>query len=38
VLFIFSFERNSNFYLNSPNFDERVSGLTFVYKFGRHGR
>ena len=35
--FIFSFERNSNFYFApSPSFDERVIGLTFVYKFGRH--
>ncbi len=35
IQFIFSFERNNNFYFNTPNFDERVTGLTFVYKFGR---
>lgn len=45
---IFSFERNSNFFyafatpphgaLNPNNFDERVAGVTFVYKFGKRGR
>jgi hypothetical protein len=42
--FVFSFERNNNFYmvpvgsLTPPaNFDERVMGVTFVYKFGRRG-
>lgn len=34
ILLIFSFERNSNFYFTSPNFDERQFGMTFVYKFG----
>ena len=38
ILLIFSFERNNNYYYTSPNFDERVSGVTFVYKFGRRGR
>jgi hypothetical protein len=38
LLLIASFERNNNFYFNSPNFDERVSGLTFVWKFGKRGR
>jgi hypothetical protein len=38
ILLIFSFERNNNYYYTSPNFDERVSGLTFVYKFGKRGR
>ena len=37
-LLIFSFERNSNFYYTSTNFDERVVGVTFVYKFGKRGR
>ena len=47
-LFIFSFERNNNFYysdqyppgglLNPINFDERLMGLTFVYKFGKRAR
>src|SRR5512146_1013658 len=47
-LFIFSFERNSNFYfsehytpggvLNPINFDERMMGVTFVYKFGKRAR
>ncbi len=35
IQFIVSFERNNNFYFNSPNFDERIVGLTFAYKFGR---
>ncbi|HZQ90510.1 MAG TPA: hypothetical protein VFA60_01815 [Terriglobales bacterium] len=34
----FAFERNSNFYRNSPNFDERSFGVTLVYKFGRRGK
>lgn len=38
ILMIASFERNNNFYFNSPNFDERMSGLSFVYKFGKCGR
>jgi hypothetical protein len=47
-LFIFSFERNNNFYysdqyppggaLNPINFDERLIGMTFVYKFGKRAR
>ena len=54
-LFIFSFERNSNFYFSGPsdqnpagylpggvlnpiNFDERLMGVTFVYKFGKRAR
>jgi hypothetical protein len=54
-VFIFSFERNSNFYYGAPsgtdyvglppggplnplNFDERMVGVTFVYKFGKRGR
>lgn len=47
-VFIFSFERNNNFYydnnytpgglLNPINFDERIAGVTFVYKFGKRGR
>ncbi len=45
---IFAFERNSNFYfsqqyppggiLNPINFDERLMGVTFVYKFGSRAR
>jgi len=36
---IFSFTRNSNFYFPpSPSFDERVYGVTFVYRFGHRGR
>lgn len=46
--FVFGFERYSNFYFDSThgpsnsvinplNFDERVSSLTFVYKFGKRG-
>lgn len=38
MLVIFSFERNSNFFYTSPNFDERVEGVTLVYKFGKRGR
>jgi hypothetical protein len=38
TLVIFSFERNSNFYYTSPNFDERIEGVTLVYKFGKRGR
>ena len=45
---VFGFERYSNFYfdqthvptggvINPLNFDERVSSLTFVYKFGKRG-
>lgn len=47
-LLIFSFERNNNFYysdqyppgglLNPINFDERMAGVTFVYKFGKRAR
>jgi hypothetical protein len=47
-LLIFSFERNNNFYfstayppgglLNPINFDERMMGMTFVYKFGKRAR
>lgn len=46
--FIFSFERNNNFYfsntfppggaLNPINFDERLVGISFVYKFGKRAR
>jgi hypothetical protein len=45
---IFSFERHNNFFyafaypphgpLNPNNFDERIAGVTFVYKFGKRGR
>jgi len=38
LLLIATFERNNNFYYTTPNFDERVSGLTFVWKFGKTGR
>jgi hypothetical protein len=38
LLLIATFERNNNFYFTSPNFDERVSGLAFVWKFGKRGR
>jgi hypothetical protein len=38
LLLIATFERNNNFYYTSPNFDERVSGLSFVWKFGKRGR
>ena len=38
ILVVLSFERNNNFYFTSPNFDERVEGVTFVYKFGKRGR
>jgi hypothetical protein len=34
---IFSFERSNNFYFAQPNFDERVAGVTLVYKFGKRG-
>jgi hypothetical protein len=37
VQFILHFERNNNFYVTSPDYDERVYGLTFVYKFGKRG-
>lgn len=37
-IFIFSFERNNNFYFTSDDFDERLFGLTFVYKFGKRAR
>lgn len=37
-VFIFSFERNSNFYFTSSDFDERLIGVTFVYKFGKRAR
>jgi hypothetical protein len=37
--FVFSFERNSNFYFApSPSFDERVFGFSFIYKFGKHAQ
>jgi hypothetical protein len=32
------FERSNNFYLTSPNYDERVAGISFAYKFGKRGR
>lgn len=35
---IASFLRTNNFYYTSPNFDERVAGVTLVYKFGRRNR
>ena len=44
ILLIASFERNSNFYLRPANqntiadFDERMAGLSIVYKFGKRGR
>jgi hypothetical protein len=38
LLLIASFERNNNFYFTSPNFDERISGLSIVWKFGKRGR
>jgi hypothetical protein len=38
MLVIFSFERNNNFYYTSTNFDERIEGVTLVYKFGKRGR
>ena len=38
LLLIATFERNNNFYFTSPNFDERVAGLAFVWKFGKRGR
>lgn len=38
TLLVFSFERNNNFYYTSPNFDERIMGVTLVWKFGKRGR
>lgn len=38
TLVIFTFERNNNFYYTSPNFDERMMGVTLVWKFGKRGR
>jgi len=38
ILVVLSFERNNNFYFTSTNFDERVEGVTFIYKFGKRGR
>ncbi|MGZ4788666.1 MAG: hypothetical protein ACXVZX_09100 [Terriglobales bacterium] len=38
ILLVFSFERSNNYYFTSPNFDERVSGVSFIYKFGKRGR
>lgn len=38
TLMVLSFERNNNFYYASPNFDERIMGVTFIYKFGKRGR
>jgi hypothetical protein len=38
ILLVFSFERNNNYYYTSNNFDERVSGVSFIYKFGKRGR
>jgi hypothetical protein len=36
TLLVFSFERNSNFYYApSPNYDERVYGVSIIYKFGK---
>jgi len=37
-LVIFTFERNNNYYYTSNNFDERVAGVTLVWKFGKRGR
>ncbi len=37
TIFVFSFERNHNFYDAMQNFDERIVGVSFVYKFGRRG-
>jgi len=39
TLLVFSFERNNNFYFApSPNYDERVYGVSIIYKFGRRGK
>ena len=38
MLLIASFERTNNFYFSTQNFDERVAGLSIVYKFGKRGR
>jgi hypothetical protein len=35
---LFFFERNNNVYLSSPTYDERVTGVSLVYKFGRKGQ
>ena len=36
--FIFAFERNSNFYFTSSNFDERLWSGTLVYRFSKRGQ
>jgi hypothetical protein len=38
MLFTFGFERYSNFYQASSNYDERVWSGTIVYRFGKNGR
>lgn len=39
TLLVFSFERNNNFYYApSPNYDERVYGVSIIWKFGRRGK
>ncbi len=35
---IFFFERYNNYYFTQTNYDERVVGVTLIYKFGRRGR
>jgi hypothetical protein len=36
--FIFAFERNSNFFFTSPNFDERIWSGSAIYRFGKRGQ
>ena len=36
--FIFGFERNSNFYFTSPDYDERIFSGTLLLKFGKRGQ
>lgn len=38
TLVIFAFERYSNFYFNSPNYDERIWTGQLVYRFGRRAQ
>lgn len=38
TLFIFSFERNNNFYFSSNDYDERMWAGTLVYRFGRRAQ
>ena len=38
TIFTFGFERYSNFYFTTPNYDERVWSGTLVYRFGRRGQ